>query len=98
MVVEPREAPSVLIRAFLDTSRDALDFLGGQPGFQSVTTVEELRGDRIVPVAVDAVTGFFWVRRTFETNRLSGDIRLGERELEVNLLVNLKPPVRGTFG
>ena len=88
------EPPPILVRAFLDASRDALDFLAGQPDFRSTVTVEHLRNDEIVAVAPDAVTGFFWACRTFSTSRLTGTFKYGERELEINLLVGV-PSTRG---
>jgi hypothetical protein len=51
--------------------------------------------DAIVPVTPDAVTVFFWVRRTFSTSRLSGALTYGERELEINLVVGVRSPKRG---
>src|SRR5688572_4075342 len=97
---QPPEPPPVLVRAFLDASRDALSFLVGQPGFGSDVTVERASNDAVVAVAPDAVTGLFWARRTFSTSRLTGAFTYGDRELEVNLVVGLVPrllpPRRGT--
>ena len=92
---QPPEPPPTLVRAFLDASRDALDFLARQPDFHSAVTVERASNSGIVAVAPDAVTGLFWVRRTFSTSRLTGAITYGERELEINLLVGLLPLRRG---
>lgn len=92
---QPPEPPPVLVRAFLDASRDALDFLVGQPGFQSSVTVEQASDDGIVAVPPDAVTGLFWARRTFSTCRLTGALTYGERELEINLVVGRVPEKRG---
>jgi hypothetical protein len=89
------EPPPVLVRAFLDASRDALDFLAGQPDFHSAVTVERATDNGIVAVAPDAVGGVFWARRTFSTSRLTGVLTYGERELEINLVVGLLPTKRG---
>jgi len=88
------EPPPVLVRAFLDASRDALSFLVGEPGFHSAVTVERATDDATVAVAPDAVTGLFWARRNFSTSRLTGAFTYGERELEINLLVGLLPATR----
>jgi hypothetical protein len=88
------EPPPALVRAFLDASRDALNFLVGQPGFQSAVTVERASNDAIVPVAPDAVTGPFWARRTFLASRLTGAFTYGDRELGINLIVGLLPSTR----
>ena len=88
----PPEPPPVLVRAFLDASRDALDFLAGPPDFRSAVTVEQASSDATVAVEPDAVTGLFWARRTFSTSRLTGAFTYGERELEINLIVGLVPP------
>ena len=99
-VAQPPEPPPVLVRAFLDASRDALAFLGGQPDFRSAVTVERASHDAIIAVDPDAVTGLFWARRTFSTSRLTGVFTYGERELEINLIVGLLPSRRGaeTYG
>jgi hypothetical protein len=92
------EPPPVLVRAFLDASQDALAFLAGQPGFRSAVTVEQASENGIVAADPAAVTGPFWVRRTFSTSRLTGVVTYGERELEINLLVGLVRPLRSTVG
>lgn len=83
----PEPAP-VLVRAFVDASLEALQFLVGQSGFRSAVTVEEAAGrDGIEPASPDTVRGVFWVRRTFATTRLTGEMTYGERELVINLIV-----------
>ena len=95
---EAPEPPPVLVRAFLDASDGALAFLAAQPGFRSAVMVEEAGDDGFVAVDPAAVTGPFWVRRTFSTSRLTGAVTYGERELEVNLLVGPVRPPRSTVG
>jgi hypothetical protein len=95
---EAPEPPSVLVRAFLDASLDALEFLVEQSGFQSTVTIEQASDAGIVEVAPDVVTGLFWARRGFSTTRLTGTMTYGERELEVNLLVDLVPSERSADG
>lgn len=95
------EPPPVLVRAFLDASLEALQFLAGQPGFRSAVTVEQAAGrDGIEPASPDTVSGVFWVRRTFSTTRLAGEMTYGERELVINLIVGpvSLPAAKGGYG
>ena len=76
------EPPPVLVRAFIDASLEALQFLAGQPGFRTTVTVEEAAGiSEIVPASPETVGGIFWVRRTFSTKKLTGYVTYGERRL-----------------
>jgi hypothetical protein len=85
--IDVPEPPPVLVRAFLDASLEALQFLVGQPGFRSTVAVEKATGHGFVPVSPDMVNGPFSARRAFATTRLTGELTYGERELEINLIV-----------
>ena len=74
---------------------EALDFLAEQHGFRSALTVEEMSDGELVAVAPDAVTGFFFARRTFSTSRLAGEVTYDDRDGVINLIVG---SVRRWFG
>lgn len=86
-----QEAPAVLVGAFIDSSMEAVEFLAGEPGFRSAVTVEEMSDDELVTVAPDAVTGFFFARRTFFTTRLAGEVTYDDRDRVINLIVGSSP-------
>ena len=89
----PEPAP-ILVRAFLDASLEALQFLAVGRDFRSAVTVEQATERGTVAVAPDAVRGVFWACRTFSTAQLKGKVTYGERELVINLIVGPVPSAR----
>lgn len=70
---------------------EALQFLASERGFRSAVTVEEMSDDELVTVAPDAVTGFFFARRTFSTTRVEGEMTYDDRDRVINLIVGSVP-------
>jgi hypothetical protein len=95
---EPPEPPPVLVHAFFDASSEAIEFLAHEPGFRSAVAVEQLSDRDVVSVAPEAVTGVFFARRAFSTERLAGEVTYGDRELVVNLTVGPVPPPLAAAG
>ena len=92
------EPPPILVAAFLAASAEALQFLQGEPGFNTSITIEQLREGEFVGVSADAVSGLFNVERKFGTRRLAGTITFGDRELVANLVVSRRLPLIGALG
>jgi len=86
----PAQTP-LLLRAFFEASRNAVQCLASEPGFKyehSVDALTETGERRVTPE--EAASGLFFAGARFATNRVAGEITYGDREFFINMVLGPK--------
>lgn len=86
MTTSPRDTAQTLVRSFLATAPTLFAYVVDAPGYRGRTRVQQASSHGFEDVAPAAVTTWFWATWRFDTDRLSGEVRFGDREYALSLV------------
>src|SRR6478609_743781 len=82
-----REQTATLVRAFLASATSAFGTLVADRDASWAVYVQHSTRTGIVPVAPEAISGFFFATGAFTTSQVTGKITYGDRELYINTVL-----------
>jgi hypothetical protein len=87
MMASDRDTAEVLVRRFLSSAPASFGYVVNAPGYRGRTALQQATARGLVDVAPDGITTWFWATWRFDTAQLSGEVRFGDREYALSVVV-----------
>lgn len=82
------DSADVLVHSFFEAVPVAFSFLASEREFSATSTLKQATSKGLEAVRPENITSFFWAVWQFNSNGLRGEVRFGDREYAVSVVVS----------